>query len=66
MGGRGCYIVKQKELMGTGRPVGARPSPVSAARRADDTETTEGWGGGREVTPPPELCSGGVWWEGQP
>lgn len=27
MGGQGCYIVKHKELMGTGRPVGARPPP---------------------------------------
>lgn len=27
MGGRGCYIVKQKELMGRGRPVGAIPLP---------------------------------------
>ena len=29
VGGRGCYIVKQKELMGRGRPVGACPPPGS-------------------------------------
>lgn len=55
-GGQGCYIVKQKELMGRGRPVGAGPHPGLVAGRTDDTETT----GEGEVTPPPELYSG-VW-----
>lgn len=38
--GQGCYIVKQKESMGRGRPVGPRPPPESVTGRADDTETT--------------------------
>lgn len=59
--GPGLLHRQAERVDGEGKASGGLSPSRVCAGRTDDTETTR-WGG--EVTTPPELCSGGVWWEG--